>query len=153
MMVRINALHGAYAHYLIASALAEDRVMSESLKPAAFYGRVSVDDEESLDSQLAFCRERAHEDGYYIPDAPEFQFSDVHEKGTRDKRRGLDALDRVICAGQAPPFERMYVRDAKRLGGWRDPRKHDYIVVKWEIASACIRYCDMEDAWGGQAHG
>lgn len=119
--------------------------MDKSLKPAGFYGRVSGDDEESIESQLAFCRQRAAEDGYYIPNVFGFQFSDVYVKGTTDNRPGLDALDRMICAGKTAPFDRVYVRDVKRLGRWKDPRKHDYYAVKWEKEGVWIRYADKAE--------
>jgi hypothetical protein len=118
--------------------------MTKALRPAGFYGRVSEDDEESIESQLAICREIAAADGHYIPDAPGFQFADVHVRGITKTRPGMDALERVICAREGAPFDRVYVRDAKRLGRWKDPRLHDYYAVKWERCNVSLRYADKK---------
>jgi hypothetical protein len=111
---------------------------------AAFYGRVSGKDEESIETQLAIAIEVAARDGYIIPDGPAFRFADVRVSGLTRTRNGWSRLLQVIQGPEKPPFERVYVRNLQRLGRWKDPRRFPHYEVLFEDAGAPIRYCEQE---------
>lgn len=111
---------------------------------AAFYGRVSGKDEESIETQLAIAIEVAARDGYIIPEGPAFRFADVRVSGLTRTRNGWSRLLEIIQGPEKPPFERVYVRNLQRLGRWKDPRRFPHYEVLFEDAGAPIRYCEQE---------
>ncbi|MDQ3555881.1 MAG: recombinase family protein [Gemmatimonadota bacterium] len=113
-------------------------------RPAAFYGRVSGRDSESIDQQLVVVREIAARDGYFIPNGPRFVFQDVNITGASQSRNGFDALEALVTGPTKPEFDRLYVRDFRRFGRWKDPRRHDYYAVLFENHGVEIRYCSVE---------
>lgn len=113
-------------------------------KLAAFYGRVSGRDEESLGTQLTVALETAAKDGYVIPDDPEFRYSDYNVTGKRSDRREFERLLKRIEDPAGPPFTRLYIRSRKRLGRWSDPRRSTYYEVRIADKGVFVRYCDQE---------
>lgn len=108
---------------------------------AAFYGRVSGDHEESIEIQLAFAREVAARDGYFIPDRN--VYSDVRVSGDVEDRPGFKRLDAHLVSGAAS-FDRLYVRDRARFSRWSNPRLFDYYIVHFKKQGVVVRFCDVE---------
>jgi hypothetical protein len=111
---------------------------------AAFYGRVSGRDGDSLETQLLIAREFAAADGFVIPDDPRFLFTDYNVSGKRTKRSSFDRLQEIVESPAGAPFDRVYVRDRKRLGRWKDPRRITYYAVRFEDHGVEIRFCDQK---------
>jgi hypothetical protein len=121
--------------------------MSEAEQPppvaAGFYGRVSGDDDESIQSQLMVARETAAKEGFYIPNDPEYVFSDVHVSGVTTSRNGFDQLLRQV-EDRATKFSRLYIRGVNRFGRWSNVRLYDYHIVHFYQHGVVIRFCDVE---------
>ena len=111
---------------------------------AAFYGRVSGDDEESIETQLAIAIEVAARDGYIIPEGPAFRFADIRTSGLTRTRNEWSRLLKAIDGPERPLFDRVYVRNRQRLGRWKDPRRFPHYEVRFEDAGVPIRYCEEE---------
>ncbi|MGI8546801.1 MAG: recombinase family protein [Gemmatimonadaceae bacterium] len=109
---------------------------------AASYARKSDEDSEGIEAQHLYNARVAASDGYTIPDHPDFRFSDDDTRGPTKSRKGLDRLTQVVKRSTGAPFERVYVKNHKRLGRWLDPRYRIYIEVLF--ANHDVRWCYSE---------
>lgn len=107
---------------------------------AAFYGRASGDDDESIATQLAVCLEKAGMHNCVIPDSRDFRFTDVNVTGVLRIRDEFDRLKAVIERGA--PFKYLFVRNRARLGRWADPRRILHYEVLFEDYGVRIIYAD-----------
>lgn len=112
---------------------------------AASYSRSAIPNAAGIEEQHRANQRRAEEHGLVLPDDPKFRFTDDGVSGVAHRRRGFDRLLQTIKQGHAP-FERIYVRDAARLGRWSDVRMHAYYEGLFQEHGVQLRYTDHE-AW------
>jgi DNA invertase Pin-like site-specific DNA recombinase len=110
---------------------------SERQRQGAAYVRSAAPDAEHIAAQVKSCRAVAATLGYEIPD--ELVFSDDGASGLAVARPALTRLLRVVESGQAS-FDRLFVRDHKRLGRWSDPRMYSLFRARFEGHGVTISY-------------
>jgi hypothetical protein len=131
-------------------ALVADSASPAGLKPALFYGRVSKDDDESVDTQLLTCREIALSEGFYIPDGPLHCYGDDAVSGAVRHRNGLDQLlknvtsGRVGAQGREAAATRLYIREKARAWRGVDPRFPNHLGYLLSEHGVDVRYCDND---------
>jgi hypothetical protein len=126
-------------------------------KLAAIYARSAQRNPDSIAVQVAACREAAAQDGYVVPDEPDFQYIDDGFGGHDADRPSFKALLELVATGAAP-FERLYVKDPSRIERSTDLRRLYYFEVLLAESGAPIHYvgeagpsysCDVPPAWAG----
>ena len=95
---------------------------------AASYARTATPDPDQIAHQHEANARLARQDGYAIPAAAEYRFSDDGFSGRNAERAGWSRLVEVITSRRMR-FERLYVTDPTCLGRWFDgQRRYDFEV-------------------------
>lgn len=108
-------------------------------KIAAVYARKSDDDDAGIQTQIDLNVRAAEDDGFRVPEGPNFRFADNDVSGTTSDRQGLDRLIELVMSSRTP-FSRVYVRDVTRWGRWDDPRERYYFEKLLDRNGVTIRY-------------